>query len=110
MKAILTVIILAVISSPLVAAVVAVLRAPTATIDRAVTMIASGLFLLLAGGAAAIVIYASSHWRAAQHAKPSHQVDARRQNIDARKQVMLVNSSGEPMDLPAGSRLVEVMQ
>ena len=56
-----------------------------------------------------ILLHAIATIRQAQFAKPSHQIDARTQHIDARR-MMLVNANGQPVDLPAGQRIVEVMR
>ena len=100
-----------IVGSPIVATVIAVARAPLATIDRAITVLVFGIVLVLLGVTAWLVLAGAARLRQAQHAKPSHNiaVDRRTQNIDARR-VMLVNADGERLELPAGARLVEVVQ
>jgi len=100
-----------IVGSPIVATVIAVARAPLATIDRAITVLVFGIVLVLLGVTAWLVLAGAARLRQAQHARPSHNiaVDRRTQNIDARR-VMLVNADGERLELPAGARLVEVMQ
>ena len=100
-----------IVGSPVVAIVIAVARAPLATIDRAITVLVLGVVLVLLGVTAWLVLAGAARLRQAKHAEPSHNiaVDRRTQNIDARR-VMLVNADGERLDLPPGARLVEVMQ
>ena len=80
-------------------------------IDRAITVLVFGIVLVLLGVTAWLVLAGAARLRQAKHAEPSHNiaVDRREQHIDARR-VMLVNADGERLELPAGARLVEVMQ
>lgn len=74
------------VGSPLVAVAVAVMRASDATIDRAITMLAGGVVLVLAAVAVRIVWEGKASYRQAQFPAPSHNIDARRQTaIDARQ-------------------------
>lgn len=108
MKALATLIVFAFCGSPVVAVVVAVMRADEGTVNAAVVLVATGLFLLLAGGAAAFVIYALAEVRAAQHPRPSHSYDQREQHIDMRRQTVLVDAHGNRIPLPEGAKLMEV--
>ena len=92
-------------------------RASEKTVNAAFVMLVFGvvlvfgIVLVLLGVTAWLVLAGAARLRQAQHARPSHNiaVDRRTQNIDARR-VMLVNADGEQLPLPAGARLVEVMQ
>ena len=86
-------------------------RASEKTVNAAFVMLVFGIVLVLAGVTAWLVLAGAARLRQAQHAEPSHNiaVDRREQHIDARR-VMLVNADGERLELPAGARLVEVMQ
>ena len=101
-----------VVGSPIVATVIAVARAPLATIDRAITVLVFGIVLVLAGVTAWLVLAGAARLRQAKHAEPSHNiaVDRRTQNVDARRVMMLVTADGKRLELPAGARLVEVVQ
>ncbi|MBU1743234.1 MAG: hypothetical protein KKC37_16995 [Proteobacteria bacterium] len=59
-----------------------------------------------------VVLHAIATYRQAQFAKPSHNIDNRRQSfdIDARRQVAVVDANGQPVQLPAGHQIVEVMR
>ena len=104
-----------IVGSPIVAIGVSVYtivdRASEKTVNAAFVMLVFGIVLVLAGVTAWLVLAGAARLRQAQHAKPSHSiaVDRREQHIDARR-VMLVNADGERLELPAGARLVEVMQ
>ena len=60
----------------------------------------------------AILLHAIATIRQAQWAKPSHNIaiDKREQHIDARRQSLVVDAAGHPVELPAGQKIVEVMQ
>ena len=104
-----------IVGSPIVAIGVSVYtivdRASEKTVNAAFVMLVFGIVLVMLGVTAWLVLAGAARLRQAQHAKPSHNiaVDRRTQNIDARR-VMLVNADGEQLPLPAGARLVEVMQ
>lgn len=107
MKSLAVLLALASCGSPIVAVVVAVMRASDAAIDAAVKALVAGVFLVLASVAVRIVTEGLASHRQAQFPAPSHQIDNRRQQIDARH-IVLVNGSGEQMPLPAGYSLMEV--
>lgn len=109
MKALVTLVAAVFVGSPIVAVAITVARASQTSIDRAVLLAGVGVFALCLSGAVAIIINAAANYRAAALPKPSHQIDARTQHIDARR-MMLVNANGQPVDLPAGHRIVEVMR
>ena len=104
-----------VVRSPIVAIGVSVYtivdRASETTVNAGFILLVFGVVLVLLGVTAWLVLAGAARLRQAQHAKPSHNiaVDRREQHIDARR-VMLVNADGERLELPAGARLVEVMQ
>lgn len=110
MKTIFAAVVLVFVGSPIAGVAIATMRAPVTTIDRAITLIAAGVFLLCASAGVALVVRQIAEYRAAALPRPSHHVaiDRRTQNIDARR-VMLVNAAGEQVELPAGAKLVEVM-
>lgn len=97
MKFLVAFVVAAFVGSPLVAVAVAVMRASDETIDTAITLVAVGVFLVLAGVAVRIVLEGVASHRQAQFPAPSH-------NIDARRQMAIDNRSITP---PATTRAIE---
>lgn len=95
MKFLVAFVVAAFVGSPLVAVAVAVMRASDETIDTAITLMAVGVFLVLAGVAVRIVLEGVASHRQAQFPAPS---------IDARRQVAIDNRSITP---PATTRAIE---
>lgn len=87
MKAIVAFVVAAFVGSPLVAVAVAVMRASDETIDRAITMLAGGVVIVLVGIAVRIVLEGLATHRQAQFPAPSHQIDARRQTAIDNRQI-----------------------
>lgn len=110
MNALMAILLLSPVAALVAAAVVAVMRASDATIDHAVMLIAFGFAVVLAGVAVRIVLEGKASIRQAQFPAPSHNIDRRTQNIDARRQVVVVDANGQPVQLPAGQKIVEVMR
>lgn len=102
-----TVLVAAAVLIPGAALVSLILRASRETANATLLLLAFGVTALLIGGAVYVILQGVASIRQAQHAKPSHQIDARRQQIDARR-IMLVNGDGERVELPAGHSLMEV--
>lgn len=70
-----------------IGAVIAV-RVSQTTIDAVVLMLGVSALAIALGTSASIVINAAANYRAAALPRPSHQIDAREQHIDARRQTL----------------------
>lgn len=89
-----------------------ILRASRETANTALVLLAGGVAAVLVGMGAYAVLCGAAKIRQAQWAKPSHNIaiDKREQHIDARRQSLVVDANGQPVQLPPGQKIVEVMQ